>query len=311
MAPRKRKKASKASSLKDKAICFFGRLSLMNKTTAQTRATEAGAIVKSSLSSKVDIVVVAGKEGSSRSSENTKKIQERVGNFDCEIWQEHDFAAALGEDVTPTHQQSPKKKAKTKKLVSSSSSSAAPSSSTTSKTGMIDFEVFVQQFLELGRSMRTQHETTRNLTARQVLDQIGQLYQNVRVKRATLTDDRDRLLLQWGTTSVFQTSKASFAKIVDARNKRDIAYDPDEYNYLNFTRQFIFRRGEGASNIFQLSTTVTFGPARKQERRSNKSLWISRPDEMQSCLSKAGKVKFIKERMDAPIVKLIVSVDKV
>lgn len=165
----------------------------------------------------------------------------------------------------------------------------------------IDVNSAVAQFLEMARTCQA-----KKLTAAEVIRDMLQFYEDVRVAGADIEDEADMLLFQWGTGEHLLLSEPTDFRDAD---QNDFEFDDVESKYLDFTRQ-VFVVGEDDDfddAAIQMSITLVYGPATGKEKSGN--VWISSPDDFDEDLKKHAGTPLVAELINTRPTRVVATVD--
>jgi hypothetical protein len=141
----------------------------------------------------------------------------------------------------------------------------------------LEFEESIKEFLQIGRQLHAE----RRLTADHALSVLTEWYRGTRVAGATLDQNEDMLLLQWGAMRPLRINQPSDLRgLTDA----DISFSDDNRQYLALARQLSPTQGDDDEDFdnaaVQLSITLTYVVADGDEPSSN--LWIRAPSDLEN-----------------------------
>jgi len=166
-----------------------------------------------------------------------------------------------------------------------------------------DFKTTIAEFLALGRRL----QASKPLTGQRVLDELTAWYRDIRVNGASLDEDADMLLLQWGATQPLLVAEPT-----DLRGFGDdeLKFSDQELKYLGFTRQ-VFAADEDEDAEFddaavQMSITLGFAPADGSEAGSNQ--WINTPDDIEGGKREFLAVPFVQSLIGVPARSVAITV---
>lgn len=166
-----------------------------------------------------------------------------------------------------------------------------------------DLETSISDFLALGKQLLTSSTLTGDHVLRELLD----WYKKNRVLGASVDENADMVLLQWGAEE-----PRNLTEPVDLRTTEPVDFHTvDEetlfspglkYQYLDFTRQ-VFANNEEKSLDFddvalQMSITLYFQPATGREPNSN--LWIQIPTKIEQADAKFRETPFVAMLLNRP-----------
>jgi hypothetical protein len=169
---------------------------------------------------------------------------------------------------------------------------------------MIDFETAITDFLTLGRRLYE----TKPLTGEHVLDELTAWYRKSRIEGASIDEDADMLLLQWGATQPLILSEPT-----DLRERGDdnLTFADQKVCYLDFTRQvFVAEKDEEVEfddAAVQMSITLGFQSADGSEPMSN--LWVETPDDLDKGTVGFREIPFVRSHLRIPAQTITITVD--
>lgn len=167
----------------------------------------------------------------------------------------------------------------------------------------VDLETSVSDFLSLGKQLLT----SGTLTGDHALRELLAWYKKSRVLGASVDENADMVLLQWGAEepgSLTEPVDLRTTEPVDLRtvDEKNLFSSGLKYQYLDFTRQ-VFANNEEKSLDFddvalQMSITLYFQPATGREPNSN--LWIEMPTEIEQGAAKFRETPFVATLLNSP-----------
>jgi hypothetical protein len=168
----------------------------------------------------------------------------------------------------------------------------------------VDLETSVSDFLALGRRLLS----FQLLTGEHVLGELIAWYKDSRIIGASLDENADMILLQWGEIRpVDLTEPTDLRAVSDGK----IQFLESKYQYLDFTRQ-VFANNEEKNLEFddvavQMSIRLCYESSTGSEPNSN--LWIDMPDKIERAVEKFRATPFVGMLLDMPVRRAYIMVD--
>src|SRR5690242_421783 len=110
---------------------------------------------------------------------------------------------------------------------------------------------------------------------RLIIETALEFYRDYRIKGASIEDDEDMLLLQWGT---YFPNLLSYFTDFRPLSDKDLKYDSRKFQYVGLTRQIFIQTDEEAEfddDAIGISVDIFFGEAVGGEPQSN--FWVHSP----------------------------------
>ena len=166
----------------------------------------------------------------------------------------------------------------------------------------VDLETAVSDFLSLGRRLLA----TQPLSAERVLEELTAWYRDVRIECASLDEDGDMLLLQWGATRPPLVSEPTDVRPLGHK----IKFGTKDLRYLDFTRQVFAAGGDEGADFddaaVQMSITLSYGPADGTEESANQ--WVNTPDDVDDGVREFRSAPFVQSLLQAAARNVAVTV---
>jgi hypothetical protein len=163
----------------------------------------------------------------------------------------------------------------------------------------IDLETCIKDFLAFGRQL----QSLQPLFAENVLSDFFAWYRENRITDASLIEDEDMLLLQWGVIRPLDILEPT-----DLRGIRDeeMRYSNSNYEYVNFTRQVFPSDGNKDVELddvaIQMSITLCYGSTVEKEHSDN--LWIGSPNDLEHGKGKFRSIPFVNLLLKTPVSRV-------
>lgn len=165
-----------------------------------------------------------------------------------------------------------------------------------------DFETAITNFLALGRRLQALEQ----LTGYAVLEEITAEYRENRIHGATVAQDCDMVLLQWGTTQLPLVPEPTDLRKTGCE---DLRFMQNAVKYLDFARQVFAGREAGEEfddTAVQMSIMLGFGPEAGDEPQSNQ--WIGTPDDIDRAKQQYLDTPFVRSLMNLPAQSIAITV---
>ncbi len=141
-----------------------------------------------------------------------------------------------------------------------------------------------------------------------VIQQFANFYQENRVAGASLKDDGDMLLLEWGSCEPLRLNKVTDLRTLD---DDEVQFEEKSYRWLGLTRQIFTGADDEEADFdeqaFTLYIAFFFGPAKEDEPSGE--LWISKPAEISKNLKKLLKDKYVAQLLKSKLTRLNICID--
>ena len=163
----------------------------------------------------------------------------------------------------------------------------------------IDLETSVKDFLALGQQLQSMQP----LTAENVLSEFFAWYREYCINGASLIEDEDMLLLQWGVIRPLNILEPTDLRGI---GEEEIEYSNSRFQYLNFTRQ-VFPSGGNKDVEFddvaiQMSITLCYGVTVEKEHSDD--LWIESPNDLEHGEEKFRSIPFVDLLLKTPVSRV-------
>jgi hypothetical protein len=137
-----------------------------------------------------------------------------------------------------------------------------------------------------------------SLDPRTMLEQFIQFYRDVRISGASLDEDGDMLLLEWGTAQPHLLDRFTDLR---TRNPNRLKFDRTTYQWLGLTRQVFASGGDEEAEFddgaITLSLFLFFERATADQEASN--LWIHGPNNISAALKKFTAAGYVKRLLSS------------
>jgi hypothetical protein len=169
---------------------------------------------------------------------------------------------------------------------------------------MIDLETSIKDFLTLGRQL----QSLQPLIGERVLNELITWYRESRITGASLIEDGDMLLLQWGVTRPLDIIGPT-----DMRGVSDekIKFSDSKFRYLNFTRQVFANYGnkeiEFDDVAIQMSITLCYEQTTESE--DSEGFWIETPSDIERGEERFRSTPFVDMLMKAPASRIEITAE--
>jgi hypothetical protein len=163
----------------------------------------------------------------------------------------------------------------------------------------IDLEKSIKDFLALGRQL----QSLQPLIAEKVLGEFFAWYREDRITGASLIENEDMLLLQWGVIRPLNILEPTDLRGI---GDEEITYSNSRFQYLNFTRQ-VFPSGGNKDVEFddvaiQMSITLCYGST--VEKENSDSLWIESPNDLEHGEENFRSIPFVDLLLKTPVSRV-------
>ncbi len=126
-----------------------------------------------------------------------------------------------------------------------------------------------------------------------MLDQFVQFYRDTRITGASLEEDGDMLLLEWGATQPHLLDRFTDLRTC---NPNRLKFDPTSYEWLGLTRQLFASAGDEDAEFDDGAITLCiflfFEPATDEQESSN--IWVHTPADISSGLAEFTRTGYVK-----------------
>ena len=165
----------------------------------------------------------------------------------------------------------------------------------------IDFESAVAEFLALGRRLQNQPE----LTGNHVIEEFSRWYRDVRIEEASVDDNNDVLLLEWGTLRPIEISEPTDFRTTSYTG---INWADTLYKAIQLTRQVVPADGledpEFDQLAMDLSIMLCFDATAKSD--PGDSMWVGTPDEVDCDVANFREEPYVKPLLTARPQRIVV-----
>ena len=169
---------------------------------------------------------------------------------------------------------------------------------------IIDLEKSIKTFLALGRQL----QSLQPLTCENVLAEMFVWYRKNRIIGEPLTEDADKLLLQWGVIHPLEIREPTDLRGI---GNEGLKFSSSRFQYLNFTRQVFPSDSDNDVEFddaaIQMSITLYYDPT--TEKENSNSLWIKTPNDLENGEEIVRSIPFVNMLMTTPASRVEVIVE--